>query len=157
MHATKSGLEDLDREALGKRIDELSKNSLFYQNQKKKEAKVQEKIQALIERKNSLHARDFAFADSCVKILMSKMEDERSIDSIYVHLDMDAFYAAVEMRDNAELYGKPIAVGGDSMLCTANYEARKFGVVSAMPGFIAKVPFILIYIESLSIFSYNST
>ncbi|XP_048224240.1 DNA polymerase kappa isoform X2 [Perognathus longimembris pacificus] len=51
---------------------------------------------------------------------------------------MDAFYAAVEMRDNPELKDKPIAVGSLSMLSTSNYHARRFGVRAAMPGFIAK-------------------
>lgn len=45
-----------------------------------------------------------------------------------------AFYAAVEIRDNPELKGKPVAVGTNSMICTSSYEARKFGVRSAMPG-----------------------
>jgi len=48
------------------------------------------------------------------------------------------FYAACEVRDNPELKGKPVAVGGKMMLSTSNYMARKFGVRSAMPGFIAK-------------------
>jgi DNA polymerase kappa len=51
---------------------------------------------------------------------------------------MDMFYAAVEIRDNPSLADKPVAVGGQMMISTANYIARKFGVRSAMPGFIAK-------------------
>lgn len=51
---------------------------------------------------------------------------------------MDMFYAAVEIRDRPELANVPLAVGGDNMISTANYEARKYGVRSAMPGFIAK-------------------
>lgn len=47
-----------------------------------------------------------------------------------------AFFAAVEIRDNPELRGKPIAVGGMAMISTASYEARKYGVRSAIPGFI---------------------
>ncbi|MDD0823955.1 DNA polymerase IV [Mannheimia sp. AT1] len=54
-----------------------------------------------------------------------------------IHIDMDCFYAAVEMRENPALVGKPIAVGGSAnqrgVLSTCNYEARKFGLHSAMP------------------------
>lgn len=58
-----------------------------------------------------------------------------------IHLDMDCFYAAVEMRERPELAGQPVAVGGGghrSVVTTCNYEARKFGVRSAMPGFMAR-------------------
>src|SRR5207248_11654902 len=58
-----------------------------------------------------------------------------------IHLDMDCFYAAIEMRDRPALRGKPIGVGGArdrrGVLTTCNYEAREFGVHSAMPTFMA--------------------
>ncbi len=58
-----------------------------------------------------------------------------------IHVDMDAFYASVEELDNPDLKGKPLAVGGSEkrgVVSAANYEARKFGVRSAMSGFQAK-------------------
>lgn len=58
-----------------------------------------------------------------------------------IHLDMDCFYAAIELRERPELVGRPIAVGGGSprgVVTTCNYEARAFGVRSAMPGFKAR-------------------
>ena len=66
---------------------------------------------------------------------------EYSSNRKIIHIDMDAFYASVEQMDNPDLRGKPLAVGGSEnrgVVSAASYEARKFGVRSALSGVLAK-------------------
>ncbi len=69
------------------------------------------------------------------------MTSNQSRERKILHVDMDAFFAAVEQLDHPEWRGKPVIVGGTSrrgVVSTASYEARVYGVHSAMPGFKAK-------------------
>lgn len=74
-------------------------------------------------------------------VKVKTMNYELNKDLHILHIDMDAFYASVEEVDNPKLKGKPVIVGGRSrhgIVTTANYEARKYGVHSAMPMFMAR-------------------
>ncbi len=68
---------------------------------------------------------------------------EASLMRRILHCDMDCFFAAVHMRDDPSLVGKPVVVGGDpsgrGVVAAANYEARKYGIHSALPAAQARL------------------
>ncbi|MDQ6655595.1 MAG: DNA polymerase IV, partial [Verrucomicrobiota bacterium] len=90
--------------------------------------------------------------------LVQETAEKRAI----IHLDMDCFYAAIEVRDRPELAGHPVGVGGTrdrrGVLTTCNYEARKFGVHSAMPTFMAlqRCPRLIIVPTRFEVYRHDS-
>ncbi|NXC63604.1 POLK polymerase, partial [Aleadryas rufinucha] len=138
LNDNKAGMQGLDKEKINKIIMEATKGSRFYENELKKDQQVNQRIEKMMQLKEKITTQQLLKAQLQVDKLVIELERNRNLSSTIVHIDMDAFYAAVEMRDNPELKEKPIAVGSMSMLSTSNYHARRFGVRAAMPGFIAK-------------------
>lgn len=134
----KAGMVGLDKEKINQIIFEASKGSRYYENELKKEKQVSERIAkqtACLEKLTLQQRRD---ALETTNLIVKELEQTRDLSRTFVHIDMDAFYAAVEILDNPELRDKPMAVGSNAMLSTSNYPARRYGVRAAMPGFIAK-------------------
>ncbi|XP_025913154.1 DNA polymerase kappa isoform X6 [Apteryx rowi] len=144
LNDNKAGMQGLDKEKINKIIMEATKGSRFYENELKKDKQVNQRIEKMMQLKEKITSPQLLKAQLQVVYtvqvdkLVMELEQSRNLSCTIVHIDMDAFYAAVEMRDNPELKEKPIAVGSMSMLSTSNYHARRFGVRAAMPGFIAK-------------------
>ncbi|XP_019956493.1 DNA polymerase kappa [Paralichthys olivaceus] len=138
LNDNKAGMEGLDRDKINKIIMESSKGSRFYENELKREQQVNQRIEKMMLQKAQITDQQLKTAQAQVDRMASTLERSRDLSRAIVHVDMDAFYAAVEMRDCPELKDKPMAVGSMSMLSTSNYHARKYGCRAAMPGFIAK-------------------
>ncbi|XP_061906879.1 DNA polymerase kappa-like isoform X2 [Entelurus aequoreus] len=138
LNDNKAGMQGLDRDNINKIIMESSKGSKFYENELRREEQVNQRIEKMMLQKAQITEQQLKKAQAHVERMVSELEKRRNLSRVIVHVDMDAFYAAVETRDCPELKGKPMAVGSMSMLSTSNYHARKYGVRAAMPGFIAK-------------------
>ena len=133
-------MSNIDKEKIQQLIIEASKGSDYYNREIKRTQEAQDKAKEL-QKKIELHRKNEKLWKqdlNTVKGMMAEIEESRVLDRTWAHIDMDMFYAAVEIRDNPSLADKPVAVGGDMMISTANYIARTYGVRSAMPGFIAK-------------------
>lgn len=95
------------------------------------------KIEAILAKKRQLELLDLGRELRAADNLLAELELSRDLTQHIVHVDCDAFYAAVEQLDRPELKGLPFAVGG-GVLTTCNYVARGFGCRSGMASFVAK-------------------
>lgn len=139
--ADKAGMEGIDKDHVAGVIKRLSESSSHYLNEQRKAAPLLLKLEQMQKRIQSTRSEQLQPSrDRCAQVLASALKERKSSQHLRVwcHVDMDMFFAAAAMREDPTLEGRPIAIGGNSMISTANYEARKYGVRSAMPGFIAK-------------------
>ncbi|CAG8435954.1 4245_t:CDS:2 [Funneliformis mosseae] len=134
----KAGFDGVDQVKVNKILKKLEESSRFGQLKAKKDAELQEKIEEQRRIFERLQAQDLTFVKSRVEHCINKVEEDRDLSKYIVCVDMDAYYASVEERDDPTLVDKPMGVGDSAMLCTANYTARKFGVRSGMPGYFAR-------------------
>ncbi|WKX99666.1 hypothetical protein Q1695_014496 [Nippostrongylus brasiliensis] len=133
----KAGMSGLDKEKISK-IIETNTSENYSSFSKKQEDRINEKKESIRKRLEAVTPARWLAAEKEMDELAARLECSRDLSRDCVHIDMDAYFAAVEMRDDPHLRTVPMAVGSMSMLSTSNYLARRFGVRAAMPGFIAK-------------------
>ena len=135
----KGGMKGINHEKIEKIIYETTKKSRIFRKNEEDLASLKQEISSIEKKLENFHKNEILY-NQVAQLAKSRIEflkEQRRFDKIWMHLDMDMFFAAVEIRDDPSLANIPMAVGGMSMISTSNYIARKFGVRSAMPGFIA--------------------
>ncbi|KIW30141.1 uncharacterized protein PV07_05910 [Cladophialophora immunda] len=134
---TKAGQDAVDQKKVSEIIYEASKGSKFFNNEEVKDRNLTLKIERILKQKAQLEKLDLKTDLRRADDYIASLELARDLSQYVVHIDCDAFYAAVEEIDRPELKTVPMAVGM-GVLTTCNYEARKYGCRSAMAGFVAK-------------------
>ncbi|KAL8817930.1 MAG: hypothetical protein Q9191_008051 [Dirinaria sp. TL-2023a] len=133
---TKAGQDSVDQQKVSEIIYNASKGSKFFDNEEHKDKNLTQKIEKILARKKQLEKTDLASDLRRAEEYIATLELSRDLSQTVVHIDCDAFYAAVEELDRPELKDVPMAVG-KGVLTTCNYHARKFGCRSGMAGFVA--------------------
>ncbi|KAI0178499.1 hypothetical protein GGR52DRAFT_578803 [Hypoxylon sp. FL1284] len=118
-------------------IYNASKGSKYFNREEVKDKILTQKIEQILDKRRRLEKLDLTREVRAADQLVAQLELTRDLSQYIVHVDCDAFYAAVEQLDRPELKDLPFAVGG-GVLTTCNYVARKYGCRSGMAGFVAK-------------------
>ncbi|KOS23343.1 DNA polymerase kappa [Escovopsis weberi] len=134
---TKAGQTKVDQSKVSEIIYNASKGSKYFNREELRDRELTQRIERILARKLQLEKHDLTRDLRNADRLLAELELERDLTQHIVHVDCDAFYAAVEQLDRPELKEVPFAVGG-GVLTTCNYVARQFGVRSGMAGFVAK-------------------
>ncbi|KAA6410658.1 MAG: DNA polymerase kappa subunit [Lasallia pustulata] len=133
---TKAGQDSVDQQKVSEIIYNASKGSKYFNNEEVKDKNLTQKIDRILSRKRQLERIDLASDLRRADEYIAELELSRDLSQTVVHIDCDAFYAAVEELDRPDLKNVPMAVG-NGVLTTCNYHARKFGCRSGMAGFVA--------------------
>ena len=132
----KAGMEGVDPEHLKRVVLEASVGSEYFKREQEKAEAAQRRADQLLKQAQKLGRQELEGLTKAADAYVAELEAHRDLEHHWLHVDMDAFYAAVECLKRPELKEVPFAVGGIGMISTANYHARTYGVRSAMPGFI---------------------
>lgn len=116
---------------------EASIGSAHHKNEQRKEADLQTRLDRLAAKAARLSVAEVSAATASTSGRVAELIATRDRGRVWVVVDMDAFFAAVEEKDEPALAGTAFAVGSVSMISTASYAARAHGIRSAMPGFVA--------------------
>ncbi|KAK1985855.1 impB/mucB/samB family protein [Colletotrichum cereale] len=134
---TKAGQDAVDQSKVSEVIYNASKGSKFFNREEERDKILTKKIEQILTKKRHLEKQDLSRELRLADQLITQLDLSRDLTQYIVHVDCDAFYAAVELLDRPELKDVPFAVGG-GVLTTCNYVARKYGCRSGMAGFVAK-------------------
>ncbi|KAK7756895.1 hypothetical protein SLS62_000911 [Diatrype stigma] len=134
---TKAGQDSVDQTKVSEIIYNASKGSKYFNREEEKDKILTQKINQILEKKRRLEKFDLSRERRAADQLIAQLDATRDLTQHIVHIDCDAFYAAVEQLDRPELKDIPFAVGA-GVLTTCNYVARKFGCRSGMAGFVAQ-------------------
>ncbi|QUC23714.1 uncharacterized protein UV8b_07955 [Ustilaginoidea virens] len=134
---TKAGQDNVDQSKVSEIIYNASKGSKFFNREEARDQILTHKIERILAKKIQLNKKDLTAELRNADRIINEMELSRDLTQCIVHIDCDAFYAAVEQLERPELKDVPFAVGA-GVLTTCNYAARQFGCRSGMAGFVAK-------------------
>ena len=116
-HDGKSGLEGLDADHINRVINDVTRGTPFWQHKLKKEQKIEARVKRMKEELDGSTFVERENARRTIEQLKSEYREfGKDLSHVIMHVDMDFYFAAVEIRENPELANKPIAVGGLSMI-----------------------------------------
>ena len=138
-NGAKAGMDGIDKDEIARIIYEATKDTPIGRKEAKEKQIAAMQAEEAQRRVRALERSPFfyqAITKAALNRIMKKFIPV-DLSRTWLHIDMDMFYAAVEIRDKPELAAIPFVVAG-AIVTTSNYIARKFGIRSAMPTFVAR-------------------